>query len=240
MHNLPFNEDINLTESFLKPGKLFTPEQANNGKPVFFASGMHYYQLTKLTYKGSNTYDVTLKEVDEYGNELLDPSFPPNLVQTQNVKIDNLYTLFKVLGGVESMSLNEDGKLTYSNTSLQMLYNYVVNVGTVTDPNYTELNQSVVRQPLRDKFIAIAASNTGIKRGETNTNSKKVYTVEQLSLLKSKIRTALFGAQMDVYHHIDSESESTEPTQTLAALATNGNTREEANKVYNAIASIIQ
>lgn len=45
---------------------------------------------------------------------------------------------------------------------------------------------------------------------------------------------------MDVYHHIDNESESTEPTQTLAALATNGNTREEANKVYNAIASIIQ
>lgn len=121
-----------------------------------------------------------------------------------------------------------------------MLYNYVVNVGTITDPNYTELNQSVVRQPLRDKFIAIAASNSGIKRGETNTNSKQVYTDSQLKLLKSRIRTALFGAQMDVYHHIDSESESTEPTQTLAALATNGNTREEANKVYNAIASIIQ
>lgn len=240
MHDMKFDEEINLTESFLKPGKLFTPEQANNGKPVFFASGLHYYKLNKLTYKGNNTYDVTLKEVNEYGDELLDPYFSPDLVQTQDVKIESLYDLFKVLGGTESMSLNEDGKLSYSNASLQMLYNYVVNVGTVTDPNYTELNQSVVRQPLRDKFIAIAASNSGIKRGETNTNSKQVYTDSQLKLLKSRIRTALFGAQMDVYHHIDNESESTEPTQTLAALATNGNTREEANKVYNAIASIIQ
>lgn len=173
---MKFDEEINLTESFLKPGKLFTPEQANNGKPVFFASGLHYYKLNKLTYKGNNTYDVTLKEVNEYGDELLDPYFSPDLVQTQDVKIESLYDLFKVLGGTESMSLNEDGKLSYSNASLQMLYNYVVNVGTVTDPNYTELNQSVVRQPLRDKFIAIAASNSGIKRGETNTNSKQVYT----------------------------------------------------------------
>ena len=45
---------------------------------------------------------------------------------------------------------------------------------------------------------------------------------------------------MDVYHHIDDESEATEPTQTLAALATNGNTREEANRVYTAISNIIK
>jgi len=44
---------------------------------------------------------------------------------------------------------------------------------------------------------------------------------------------------MDVYHHIDDESTATEPTQTLAALATNGNTREEANRVYTAISDII-
>lgn len=239
MHNFSFDEDINLTESFLRPGKKFTPEMANGDNPVFFSTGLHYYQLKNLVYKGNNTYDITLKEVNNYGEEMLDPVYPPNLVQTQNVQINNLYDLYKVLGGTESMAKQEDGQLGYSDNSLKMLYNYVINIGTVLDENYDKLDQSTVRQPLRDKFIAIAASDSGIKRGATNVNGKEVYTNKELQLLISKIRTALFGAQMDVYHHIDNESEATEPTQTLAALATNGNTREEANKVYNAISSII-
>ena len=237
MHNIEFGENIDLTKTFLNPDSLFTPLQANDGQKVFFATGAHYYQLTRLTNIGENLYDITLKEVNEYGEELIDPNI---IVPTKAVPITNLYELFQVLGGVESMSLNESGKLEYSNASLKMLYNYVVNVGTVQNPDYKDLNQAVVRQPLRDKFIAIVASNSGIKRGETNTNGKAVYTDPNKSLLISKVKTAEFGAQMDVYHHIDNESEATEPTQTLAALATNGNTREEANKVYNAIATIIR
>lgn len=240
MHDINFNEDIDLTKSFLKPDSLFTPAQANGGKSVYFATGMHYYRLNKLIYKGNNTYDISITEVNDHGEVLTEGLYPENLVQTQNVKIDNLYSLFKVLGGTESMELDDLGILRYSDSSLQMLYNYVINIGTIENQDFDELDQSVVRQPLRDKFIAIAASNSGIKRGETNTNSKKVYTDAELSLLFSKLKTALFGSQMDVYHAVSDESTATEPTQTLAALATNGNTREEANRVYNAIASIIE
>lgn len=240
MHNISFDEDINLTKTFLNPSRHFTPTQANDGESVFFAKGLHYYKLVDMLYRGDNTYDLIIKEVNDHGDELLEQRFPEELIQTKNVKIQNLFDLFNVLGGIESMIKGKDGLLEYSDQSLKALFNYVINIGEVIDPSATKYDQKSVRQPLRDKFIAIAASTSGIKRGETNTNSKKVYTNKDIELLTSKIRTALFGAQMDVYHHIDDESEATEPSQTLAALATNGNTREEANRVYTAISNIIK
>lgn len=236
MHNLDFDDDINLTKSFVNPDQRFTPQKANLGKPVYFSNGLHYYQILDMTYKGDNMYDFKIIEVNEYGEELVDQ---PVLDWASDYEISNLFDLFTALGGTESMQKGENGKLEYSDDSLTMLYNYVVNVGEIIDENYDEFNQKTVRQPLREKFVAIAASDSGIKRGVTNLNSKKAYT-DNRELLVSKIRTALFGKQMDAYHHIDEDSTATEPTQTLAALATNGNTRAEANQVYEAIASIIR
>lgn len=240
MSQIEFEEDIDLTTSFLskQPGD-FTPLKANNMEPVYFATGLHYYRLNRLTKVGENTYNISVTEVNEYGEELVEQIIPDNLVPTQNVQIKTIYDLFKVFGGTESMKIGNSGKLEYSDTSLKLLYSYVINIGNIANPNYAQIDQSTVHQPLRDKFISVVASNTAIKRGETNTNGVDVYTNQDKELLTSSVDTSLFGAQMDVFHHVDEESTATEPTQTLTALATNGNTREEANMVYNAIASII-
>ena len=232
-------EDIDLTKSFL--GKSFIPQHANNGKSVYFASGLHYYKLNGFKRVAQNTYNIIITEVNKYGQELQDQIIPPYL-KTKNVEIIDLYELFLALGGTESMSLNDEGILEYSDSSLNSLYGYVVNIGSINEDKLKELgvyNQETVYQPLRDKFIAIAASDTGLKRGQTNLNSKDVYTDAQKQLLTTQVNTALFRVQMDVFHNIGDSSESTEPRQTLAALATNGNTREEANDVYRAIASIV-
>lgn len=239
MHDIPFNEEIDLTKNLF--GKPFQPKQANNRKPVYFAKGLHYYRLDNMQYLGNNTYNLSYTEVDKHGDELVEQYRNEDFLQTQNVQINSLWDLYNVIGGIESMELSNTGELTYSDNSLNMLYNYVINVGSIIDTNASsELNQSTVRQPLREKFIAVAASDSGLKRGVTNLNNKSVYTDKHLPLLTSKASTSLFGVQMDVYHHVDQDSTATEPTQTLAALATNGNTREEANEVYTAIASIIQ
>ncbi len=233
------NEDIDLTKSFL--GKPFIPQMANNEKSIYFSHGLHYYKLNGFKKIGVNTYDIIITEVNKYGQELQEQIIPPSL-KINNVKIIDIYGLFMALGGTESMSLNNEGILEYSDSSLNALYGYVINIGSVNQDKLKELgvyNQETVNQPLRDKFIAIVASDTLIKRGPTNINNKKIYTEKDLQLLTSKINTALFRVQMDVFHNIEDGSEATEPRQTLSALATNGNTREEANNVYRAIASII-
>lgn len=239
MHDIPFKEDIDLTSVFFNKNIRSTPQGMNDGKPVYFARGNGYYKLVDMEKVGLNEYNLSVVQVDEYGNEI-DGQIP---FETENVKIQSLYDLYtKALGGCESMTIDIQGdKLHYSENSLKMLYNYVTNVGEIIDDNADVFTQSTVRQPLRDYFIAMAVSNSGIKRGETNTNSENVYINSNNDPLQTfTIRTALFGKQLDASHNIDDDSNVTEPKQTIAALATNGNTQEEAQETYKAIAQVIR
>lgn len=244
MHDLPFKdengngEEIDLTKSFFKPDMHFTPKMANDGKDVYFAKGINYYKLVDMKYKGNNTYDLVIKIVDEYGGEYEDQTLPGN-IEVSDVKINSLYDLYtKALGGIESMSLI-DGRLQYSEASLKMLYNYVTNIGEVIDPEAGVFTQETVYQPLRNYFYSMVASNSGIKRGETNTNNEIIYQ-DNNPLLGFDVHTACFGKQLDAHHDVGVDSNTTEPTQTMAALATNGNTQEEAQETYRAISQVIR
>ena len=68
--------------------------------------------------------------------------------------------------------------LVYSEASLDLVYNYVVNVGyKKADAVDGELIQDNFEQPLRKYFISIAASDSGVKRavGNRNKNECMVY-----------------------------------------------------------------
>ena len=85
----------------------------------------------------------------------------------------------------------------------------------------------------------MVANSSAVKRGIVNQNSSSEIWENGRNLLYSKVNTSEFGIQLDANHEAD-QSELTEMSQTISALASLGNTQEFAKQAYEEIANIIK
>ena len=238
MNNIVWDEDVDITKGYL--GNDLSIPSTLVDKPIYISSGLQYYNLVNIIKEpgASNTYTITKIECDSKGVKLKDASGNFIIVKEQGVKIDTIYSLWEALGGLNSMEL-ENGQLEPSELSIDATFQYIVNVGTVKDAKATHFSQKNVRQPLRDKFIAIAASKSALKRGAANINTSKDAWESDESLASFKVNTSSFGIQLDANHHADL-SDVREMSQTISTLASGGNTSMIAQQAYKSIGDLVQ
>ena len=229
MHSEPLGS-VNLTEDFfgnpiLYPGRLIN-------KNLYVRQGLNYVQIVMLNSNIDGTYEVTYQPVTNTGKSIGD-------AYTQSVKIDTIYDLWNVLGGIDSYELS-DGHLALSESSIDATFEYIVRVGQLTDSvdSIRHISQKNLVQPLRDKFISIAVFQGAIKRGAANLNFVDDVFNTAGKLHSAKFNTVSFGKQLDANHHAD-QADIREMTQTISTLAANGHTYDLAEQAYNEIGNLV-
>lgn len=230
MHNVPFSGDI--TKDFNGRQISIT---GSLGHGLYFKKGFNHYQVTSWRYNSDDdSYSFDVFAVDKNGK----PVSNNKEVGYEHIKINTLYDLWKTLGGSQSEKI-KDGELVFSEANHDFIYEVIVNHGEM-DPNADEtslLDQTNVKQRLRDCFIGILANSSAIKRGQINLNPKETYyNNDEFSYFK--IRTSLFGMQLDANHDADGE-EIRETSQMVSALAALGYTQDQAQEAFEAIQTII-
>ena len=162
--------------------------------------------------------DLNYKQINsvtiEYGNVLI--RFTDNtIIEMQARTLDDV---FKAFGDCWCKS-KEDGDLVYSEASLDALYEYTVKAN------------------LLDQVIAYVINKTACKVGAINVNPRERWTNND-DFDTFELDTSGGGPMMDADHELQ-DSEGTESTQMLLALAQNGTSLEETTSVFNDIATII-
>ena len=226
MHDLKWNEDIDLTKNLF--GKTM---RMPKGGPVYMVDGFTYKRIAGIQKTGINTYSISYMEVDQYGKDL------QPLETKENVVIDSIFRLWEEMGGLQSQILI-NGQLQAGERSIEATADYIFNVGNIIDSkgSYTQNN---VRQPLRNKFIAIAANKSAVKRGAANVNQKDFAFKTDQPLNYFTINTSNFGIQLDANHHADL-SDVREMSQTISAMAALGYTSDLAEEIYQSLADLVR
>lgn len=229
MHSIPFGI-VDVTHSWTDKANLYQV-QSMLGRNLYFQDGLRYYRFSSLTNNGGNNYTISMVEVDQQG-------FPvSNKTTTKEVTVNNLYDLWKVYGGMQSMDL-VDGSLIFSESSLDAVYQHIIYCGNRLKEG---TSQDSIYQPLRDKFINVLCNQGAMKRGAANINSaNKVYNPTDTTELQTfKYVTNNYGIQLDANHLADME-DIREMSQTISTIATLGYTSDMAQTVYDEIGSLIQ
>lgn len=143
--------------------------------------------------------------------------------------INSLFELFIAMGGTECVDI--DGNA--SNFSLDVLTNFVINVGYKKVVGKVSLAKDVV-QPLKSQFIAYALNNTAVKNGAKNINASKRWTDgEKLNYFN--VYTGGLGIQLNADHDVIN-SEMTEFSQVIAACAAYGKKFEMTDDLFFGLA----
>lgn len=249
MHDETWSEDIDITRSFT--GAIIDNPSQLIQKRIYVSDGFVNWMIAGIKKIGYNQYEIIKYEVNAKG-EILDTTgkvlkkgssttneVPVPSKSTQLVKIDSIYALWQTLGGIHSMEL-VDGYLEPSESSIDATFEYIINVGNKKiEGTPRHWSQSTISQPLRNKFIAICANKSAIKRGAANINTAKDAWSSDKSLNFFTINTSCFGVQLDANHHSDM-SDVREMSQTISTLAGNGYTMEVAEQAYNSIGDLVQ
>ena len=258
MNNLQWKHEngkyynIDITKNF--KGGNFQPDNALN-KSLYILSGDKYLKVSSIQNLNifdstiGNTYKIVYEVVDVNGNPIkVDGKTQREIVSKP---INSIFQLWQVLGGQYSMELI-DGKLDYSENSINAVAQYVNNIGILKDTEainkgfnfkkiekiVTDYNTETVYQPLKDFMIGILANSSAVKNGITNLNPSSVLLGDN-ELIYSEIDVTNFGIQLDANHEADF-SELTEMSQVISALSSNGHTQTEAKKAFKEIANIIK
>ena len=206
------------------PGKLINQD-------LFYVDGLNYYKIVSITNSGEDSYTIGRQRVHYNGQPFNDQ------IEYSTKYITTIYQLWEALGGLNSVEL-QDNTLQPSENSINATFEYIVNVGTVNDPKARHYNQSTVDQPLRGRFIAIAANKSAIKRGACNINSAKDAWTRQGPLMTFTFNTSSFGVQLDANHHSDL-ADVREMSQTISTLAALGYTSDIAEEAYQSIGELV-
>lgn len=247
MHDEEWKDDVDITRSFTgsiidNPGQLIQ-------KRMFVSDGFVNWMIAGIKKIGYNQYEITKFEVNQKG-EMVD--ITGRVVKrtggqlsgeysksTEIVQIDSIYALWQAMGGIHSMEL-VDGYLEPSESSIDATFEYIINVGNKkSEGTPRHWSQSTIHQPLRNRFIAICANKSAIKRGAANINTSKDAWSSNKSLNYFTINTSCFGVQLDANHHADM-ADVREMSQTISTLAGNGYTMEVAEQAYNSIGDLVQ
>lgn len=208
----------------IKDGVYYTKEQKVNvfgvsdGSKPFIVN--HYFDNVTGQHKSQ------AQLLDENGNEI-------------NHTIDTIAELHEVLGGINSLELDEvTGKLVQSENSLKALTQFVNKVSNkrfnVTSNNISQVEYD---QPLKRAFIAYVINTSALKNGAGNINPTKAYYDEETPLHTITVKTKHHGIQLDSDHHAD-EAELTEFSQVINSLDANARIHDYVSQIYEALGQV--
>lgn len=224
------------------------------GERVFYKSGDNFYEIINMENVGDNTYSVEKIRVDKKG-------IPIGDIITNNAIIDTNFKLWQVLGGENSMSLNVNNDLEYSDGSLDNTVKFINSTGFYrTEENAlklghslgqdlygdyktndiidnTILDQTSVYQPMKHSMISYLVNKSAIKNGSANINNSDAY-YKNSELEYFTIDTHNIGVQMNADHEADL-SEVTEMSQVISAIEEKGRTHNISHKAYSDIGKIV-
>ena len=238
----PDFQSIDFHNDILKQGKLFYKKGIQDFQIVNFGkeNGIYYTIEQKVEptgfIQGKENAVKVYHYFDDNGNH-----FPSNtLLQNTNLHtIDSLYELHTAMGGIYSESINSEGLLQYSESSNEVVANFVNFVAYKKDPeqsNKVSIDQSNYYQPLKEKLIDVLANNSAVKNGAGNVNSyNSYYDDSQLSYME--IGTSQYGIQMDADHTAD-EGKMTEFSQVISSLDAGGRLHEYVSQIYETLGEV--
>lgn len=267
MTDIRWNGNINLTTvpDWYEAGFSFQNlilDKIRKGNELYYADGNNFYKIIDFGYDEQNkVYWTDELAVDDYGyakngaviikkyhyfDDTTGNHIKSDNVLTNNYHtIDSLFELHKVMGGIYSVSLGEDGALrsqdgsiNYSESSNYVVAQFMNSVATLKEEYQQklnnnediELNQKTHNQPLKHMLIDVVCNHTAVKNGAGNINSvDKFFDDNPLDYMV--IDTYLYGIQQDSDHTAD-EATLTEFTQVISALTAGNRNHRYVNQIY--------
>ncbi len=214
-------------------GNIFIDYNGNNiifdNKGLYYKDGNNFYKIKNFYRNDDKTYTKIITQVNEFGTEI------SNDIQLDNIQLKSNYDLWKFFGGEYSLSM-KNGKLQYSNSSIENVVNIVNNVGVKLNNNNKITSQEDLYQPLKHSDIHLIPTQGAVKMGIANINSSVKFN-DNNGVNIQTIRMTQSGIQLDKEHHADN-SELSLMTQVINACAAKGYTFEQASQLYDALAKI--
>lgn len=147
--------------------------------------------------------------------------------------IDSLYELHEAMGGIWSVSPDEDGWLQYSESSVDAVVNFMNLVARpIKEKNMcvATVDQEHYYQPLKHMMIHYHAFYTAVKDGAGNINPTKRLTDNE-PLAYMTVSTKYNGKVLDPDHAADLAT-MTEFSQVIAELDSSGQYHELVTELY--------
>ena len=267
MTDIRWNNTINLTTvpDWYKDNFNFQNlilDKIRKGNELYYADGNNFYKITNFGYDQQNkVYWTEELAVDDYGyaknkatpvtkyhyfDNITGEHIKSKAILKGNYHtIDSLFELHKVMGGIYSVSLGEDGALqsqngsiNYSESSNYVVAQFMNSVATLKEEykqkldndEDIELNQKTHNQPLKHMLIDVVCNHTAVKNGAGNINSVDRF-FDDRPLDYMVIDTYLYGIQQDSDHTAD-EATLTEFTQVISALTAGNRDHRYVNQIY--------
>lgn len=125
--------------------------------------------------------------------------------------------------------IREKSESLYNSVLEKLTNKFSENVGEVS-----YLTQSFYLQPMKHSDIHYVAPESAIKNGSANINPSQGYNLSNFQLNKWSVSSLHLGIQLNADHHVDN-SEVSEMSQVISALAQLGTTHDIANLAYRSI-----
>ena len=179
---------------------------------------IYFYRKALVTDTDGNPTE-TIHYLDKNGN-----AFDPNNIDLNfaenNLKLNNIYDLDIFFGGAYAKAKGDDGGLHFKNLNNKIVLDIIC------------------KERLKDKFIAYAVNKSAFKVGYANVNNLDSWTNPNVTLRTINMSTRHIGLQMNAEHELD-DSEVTEMTQMISALAENWYTGNIAKEIYKDIGAVV-
>lgn len=221
IYNPNYKQEIDITENF-------------KGERIewdwYLFDGVNYIHRYNLNKNKNGTYSYNEETVNEYGEVIKKEELPKEVI------LNNNYDLYLLFGAEQSVSFNQDGKLSNLNEHGEQsnkLLAYAMNmVGYAKDPNNV-ISQADIKQPLKNAQAHYLVTSGAIKKGIANVNPLSSFK-SNAPLAYQTIKLGFSGIQLDKTHETD-DSEVSALTQVTNALCAKGYTESQAREVYNAL-----
>lgn len=195
-------------------------------------------RIKRLHLFNKNSEHIVLTQTQDgylYNGQLIQESLEEFIQNNKLHTVDSLYELWEVFGGMYSKSII-NGKLNYSEASISLITNFVINYGEqLEESEYGVQDARRYNQPLKEMFIGCAVMASAIKRGAGNVNPLSSLYSKDGNLSYIQVGTQYYGKQQDSDHTAD-EAEASEPSQVITALDINGYNHEIVKEIFEAIA----
>lgn len=237
--------DFSFLYDILKGNKLFYREDGLHKQIVDFGVENGVYYTEERIVNSYGTYNSNSKNAQlvKYYHYFSNSGEHYKIQQGEQIdttnlhSINSLFELHTALGGIYSESLNEDGKLDYSEASNIAVANWMNYVSVKKDNAVNdELTQLNYRQPLKEYMIDMLANNSSIKNGAGNVNPNTRFSNDE-NFNYITVGTQNYGIQMDADHEAD-EGQMTEFSQVISSLDAGGRLHEYVSEIYETLGQI--
>lgn len=204
-----------------------------------------YHKFVRLQYNPEDdTYSRIIQDIDSNYNTTTDPK--PDL-EFDHKQVNSNYTLWEALGGYKCYELKPNtDKLSGSEYSIQKVAEIANQTGILlNDASQNNVySQKDIYQFMKHSDIHYNPTEGAVKHGAANKENINPYLRGEVSVDNYKpnymhIRMNQSGIQLDKEHNADQEDLSIF-TQVISACAARGYTFEQAQNLYNTLATLAQ